>query len=90
MQDGQVYCNRGGWLGRKIVLQYSLLVKNCIAGEGLNGWFCVAIQKNCIVVELQGIALYCNIWRLNKLYCNLGNSMVNSTVNSNYGQYYEQ
>ena len=45
MQDGQVYCNRGGWLGRKIVLQYSLLVKNCIAGEGLNGWFCVAIQK---------------------------------------------
>ena len=45
MQDGQVYCNRGGWLGRKIVLQYSLLVKNCIAGEGLNGWFCVAIKK---------------------------------------------
>ena len=23
---------------------------------------------------LQGIALCCNIWRLNKLYCNLGNS----------------
>ena len=35
----------GGWIGRKIVLQYSLLVKNCIAGEGLNRWFCVAIQK---------------------------------------------
>ena len=38
--------------------------------------------KNCIVVELQGIALYCNIWRLNKLYCNLGNSTGE--------QYYEQ
>ena len=57
-------------------------MKNCIAGEGLNGWFCVAIQKLYCGIELQGIALYCNICRLNKLYCNLGNSTGE--------QYYEQ
>ena len=32
-------------LGEKLYCNIVFLVKNCIAGEGLNGWFCVAIQK---------------------------------------------
>ena len=36
----------GGWLGKKkLYCNIVFLVKNCIAGESLNGWFCVAIQK---------------------------------------------
>ena len=38
-------------LGEKLYCNIVFLVKNCIAGEGLNGWFCVAIQKNCIVTR---------------------------------------
>ena len=32
-------------LGEKLYCNIVFLVKNCIAGEGLNGWFCVVIQK---------------------------------------------
>ena len=43
-------------LGEKLYCNIVFLVKNCIVGEGLNGWFCVAIQKKCIVTRAAG---YC-------------------------------
>ena len=36
-------------LGEKLYCNIVFLVKNCIAGEGLNGWFCVAIQKKIVL-----------------------------------------
>ena len=48
-------------LGEKLYCNIVFLVKNCIAGEDLNGWFCVAIQKlycdkGCMVLHC--IAIY--------------------------------
>ena len=35
-------------LGENLYCNIAFLVKNCIA-EGLNGWFCVAIQKKIVL-----------------------------------------